>query len=511
MRVLDVAASREIDRLATDEYGIPSLLLMENAALGVVEAVCECFPEAESALIVCGPGNNGGDGLAVARHLDLRGFGVSVLLVGERELGGDAAVQESICRRQGLDIERIAQSTALPDIAEGWDLAVDALFGVGLTRPLEGLYAATVEWLNGLPIPCLAVDLPSGLAGDSSSAGDPHVVAEATVTFETPKPAHVLPPASDAVGDLIVADLGIPPAIAAAVSGDLWLLTPELVSDWLPRRSAAAHKGDLGHVLIAAGSAGMGGAAILAARGAIYGGAGLVTSAVPEALLPTVDAASIESMTLALPATPEGSFATGAVDELLAAAAGRDLLAIGPGLGAHPETRLMVEEVVRRAELPLVIDASAITALAGKVEILHQRTAPTVLTPHPGELASLLGVEAKAIVADRLRFVRRAVEETGSVVLLKGQATLVAEPGGRVWVNSTGNPGMATGGTGDVLTGLVAALWAQGIEPGQAAALAAFVHGLAADLAADETGYAGLAASDLLPCLPLAMRQVELS
>lgn len=513
MRILDTAASREVDRQASTEYGIPSLVLMENAALGVVEAICRSFPAAERVVILCGPGNNGGDGWAVARHLDLRGFTVEVLQVGGAEPRGDAAVQARICRRQGIRCRGVVEAGDLPAPDGPWDLAVDALFGLGLSRPLAGVYAAAVEWLGRLPAPCLAIDLPSGLAGDSAVPLGPHARAALTVTFETVKPAHVLPPACDAVGELVVADLGIPPAIAAGVSGagegDMWLVTPRLAAAWLPRRTPGAHKGTYGHVLVVAGSRGMGGAAVLAARGALRGGAGLVTCAVPEAVLATVDAASLESLTLGLPATAGGSLDGAAVEPILTAAASRDVVAIGPGLGDDPAVGEVVRQVVARCPRPLLVDASALPALAGRLDLLAGRAAPTVLTPHPGELAALLQVDRAAVTGDRLTHLRRAVEGSRCVVLLKGQGTLVGQPDGTLFVNSSGNSGLATGGTGDVLTGLVAALWAQGLEAGVAAALGAFVHGTAADLAVEGTGELALTAGDLLEWLPGVLRDLE--
>ena len=518
MRVLGVASSREIDRRATEDFAIPSLVLMENAALGIVEGLDDSFPNAERVLILCGPGNNGGDGLALARHLDLRGLDTKILLVGERALAGDAAIQESICRRQGLDLERLTSAAGLPTDLGGWDLVVDALFGVGLKRPLHGLHAAVAKWVNAQPAPCLAIDLPSGLSGDSARPDGIHVVADVTVTFETPKPAHVLPPACDAVGELIVADLGIPSAVAETVPGDLQLATPELAAGWLGVRRPGAHKGEFGHVLVVAGSPGMGGAAVLAARGAVRGGAGLVTCAVPQQVLTTVDAASLESMTLGLPATDGGELSAEALEPVLAAAEQRHVLAVGPGLGEGAGAAALVLGLVARCQLPLVLDAGALAPLVGRLDLLRDREAPTVLTPHAGELARLLGVPTADVTADRVGFVRQAVEQTAAVVLLKGQATLVGDSAGIV-INSTGNPGMATGGSGDVLTGLIAALVSRRAGAGplggrplelrEAAALGAFVHGAAGDLAAEALGETALTATDLLARLPQVLKALE--
>jgi len=509
MRVLHTAGSREIDRIATQEYAIPSMVLMENAALGLLDALTESFPRADRILILCGPGNNGGDGLALARHLGLRGFVVHVLLIGDVELSGDAGLQETICRRQGLSIERVSEAAALPWSVDEWDLIVDAIFGVGLSRPLEGLYEATVEWLDEVELPILSVDLPSGLTGDASHPIGPHVSADVTVTFETPKPAHVLPPACNAAGELVVADLGIPPAIADSIDGDLHLVTAEAAAALLPPRPAAAHKGDFGHVLVVAGSEGMGGAAILASRGAIRIGAGLVTCAVPESVLPTVDSASLESMTLALPAAAAGGFAPDAVVAVISAASTRQVVALGPGLGPSEEAAEFAREVIAGVERPLVVDASALRAVAGETGRLGARQVSTIVTPHAGELASLLDVTIDEVSRDRVAAARRAAEATGAIVVLKGQATLVVDTEGEVWINPTGNPGLATGGTGDVLTGIISGLWAQGLKAAEAARLGVFIHGLAGDLAAAEFGERSLAAADLLPMLPRAFRELE--
>lgn len=512
MRILSAEAMREVDRAAIEELGIPSLVLMENAAIGVVEAVGEAFGEAESAAIFCGPGNNGGDGLAVARHLSVRGWEVRVLLVtGGRELSGDAAVQLGICRQAEIPILEVTTPKDLAGAVEAaaeCDLVIDALFGTGLVRPLDGLFADVVEAINDLPAPCVAVDLPSGLAASEALPIGPHVEADLTVTFAAPKVAHVFPPAADAVGEMVVTDLGIPGRLvedAEEADGDLHLLMGEELADLLPDREPVSHKGDYGHALIVAGSPGKAGAAILAARAAVRAGAGLVTVGVPEPILQTVDLGSIESMTLALPASVSGQLAERAADVVLEAAEGMAVLALGPGLGQDPSTAAAIRRIALECPLPLVLDADGLNAFAGRAGELAQRKAETILTPHPGELARLLGISVTQIQEDRIAAARGVAQETEAIVVLKGHLSLVAS-GNAVFVNPTGNPGMATGGAGDVLTGLIAGLIAQGLDALDAAVLAVYLHGLAGDLAASRLGEVALAAGDLIEILPAALR-----
>jgi ADP-dependent NAD(P)H-hydrate dehydratase / NAD(P)H-hydrate epimerase len=520
VRILSAEAMRAVDRRAIEELGIPGMVLMENAALGVVDALGEVFPAAESVVILCGPGNNGGDGLAVARHLISRGYGVEVfLLLGGRALTGDAATQLDICRRLGLalseaDPEDGADLAAVLAAARESDLVIDALFGTGLGRPLSGGLARLVEELNELAVPRLAVDIPSGLHGSRAEIQGPHVRAQLTVTFAAPKVAHVFPPAAEAVGELVVADLGFPPYLikeVAEAAGEIHLLDGEELAALVPVRSPDSHKGDFGHLLLLAGSPGKAGAAILAARAAVRSGAGLVTAAVPEPLLATVDLGSLESMTLPLPSTGSGGLAAGAVAPLFAALRGKQALAVGPGLGQEPETAEAVRRIVLESSVPAVLDADGINAFAGRAGELARRRAATVLTPHPGELGHLLGIPTSEVQADRLAAVRRAAAETGAVVLLKGHLSLVAArgPAGvEVHVNPTGNPGMASGGSGDVLTGLLGGLLAQGLGALAAARLAVYLHGLAGDLAAERTGQAALIAGELLESLPAAFRRL---
>jgi NAD(P)H-hydrate epimerase len=518
MRILSAEAMREVDRAAIEELGLPGLVLMENAAIGVADAIGEVYGEAESAAIFCGPGNNGGDGLAVARHLATRGYAVEIFLVngrpGRMALSGDAGTQLAVCRKLELPIQEVGPEDDLApaiDAARDCHLIVDALFGTGLARPLEGVYAALVEALNELPVPRVAVDLPSGLNGSRTDVFGPCLRADLTVTFAAPKRAHVFPPAAEVVGELIVTDLGFPPELVERASeegGPIHLLLGEELAGLVPPRAAATHKGDYGHALLVAGSPGKAGAAILAARAAVRAGAGLVTAAVPRPILDIVDLGSIESMTLPLPSDDSGQLTEEAAAVALAAAEGKDAVAVGPGLGA--DAAPAIRRLAGECPLPLVLDADGINAFAGRAAELARRQAPTLLTPHPGELGRLLGLSTADVQADRVGAARRAAAETGAVAVLKGHQTLVAAPDGAVWVNPTGNPGMATGGTGDVLTGLLAGLLAQGLDPLDAARLGVYLHGLAGDLAVDRRGREGrqgeasLAAGDLIDALPQA-------
>jgi ADP-dependent NAD(P)H-hydrate dehydratase / NAD(P)H-hydrate epimerase len=514
MKILSVAATREVDRAATEDYGIPSLVLMENAAVGLADAVGERFPTAEAVTIFCGPGNNGGDGFALGRHLAIRGYDVRLFLVaGGRQPSDDAETQLAICRKQGLAIVEVGADDPLDDAlaaAREGDLVVDALFGTGLGRPLAGQYAELVARLNELPVPRLAVDLPSGLNGDRADVFGPALTAQVTVTFAAPKPAQVFPPAADLVGELVVADLGVPRKLIEDAAGDLHLLLAEELAGALPPRSADSHKGDYGHVLIVAGSPGKSGAAVLAARAAVRAGAGLVTAAVPASLLVAVDTGSVESMTVPLTAGKDGEIAAAAVEELRAAAAGKDIVALGPGLGQREETAAAIRAFVAACPLPLVLDADGVNAFAGRAgEIARRREgAPTVLTPHPGELARLLDVSVGEVQGDRVAAARRAAAECRALVVLKGHLSLVATPQGAVYVSPPGNAGMATGGSGDVLTGALAALLAQVDDPLTAVQLAVFAHGVAGDLVAERSGEVGLAAGDLVEALPAALRRL---
>jgi len=507
MRVLTASESRAFDRRAIEEIGLPGAVLMENAALAVVESIVSGLAEVDRVAVVCGPGNNGGDGLAVARHLVTRGYEVEVALERfGRDPSSDCAAQLEICRRIGIEVRELRAGEPDDRFADA-PLLVDALFGTGLSRPLEGEPAARVESLARGRAARLAIDLPSGLDADRATPAGPVLRADRTVTFVALKPAHVLPPAADLCGEVAVADLGLP-APSEGGAGALHLLVPEEVAAWLPPRPPGAHKGSFGHALLVAGSRGLPGASILAARAAVRGGAGLVTVAAPRELGPALAAASPESMQWPLAETVDGGADFGALESLLAAAAARTAVAVGPGLGRDASTVRLVERFVLDVERPLVLDADGLAPFEGEVGRLQERRAATVLTPHPGELARLLGTSVEEVQSDRLAAVRDAAARSGAVVVLKGRRTLVAAPDGEVWINASGGPALASGGSGDVLTGLLLARLAQGDDAAIGAAVAVHLHGVAGDLAAERSGGPAVPAGDLAEAIPAAYRRI---
>lgn len=486
---------READRHTIEDLGLSGLVLMEQAAAAVTEVVMERFSETGSVLVLCGPGNNGGDGLACARQLLCRGVEVEAwLLADPSTLRGDAPVQLALARTYGvpLRVGEVDHVAALGAALAGAGVVVDALFGTGLDRPLAGRWAEIVRLVNASGKPVVAVDVPSGLCGDTGAVQAEVVDADVTVTFAAPKLAHVLPPACWRCGEVAVAEIGIPPWI---LDRNAVLLLPELadIAGWLPSRHLDAHKGDFGHLLVVAGRVGRAGAAALTARAAVTSGAGLVTVLTEEAAVAPIQMLVPEAMVDVLGNVPGSSPA------LLRATA----LAIGPGIGTTERQRALLEMLLVSFSGPLVLDADALTLLAGRLETLHGRQAPTVLTPHPGELGRLLDWPTERVVVDRLTAAREAAARSGAVVVAKGARTLIVGGEGTDLVNPTGTPGLATGGSGDVLTGLIGGFLAQGLGGKEAAATGAWLHGRAAELAAERFPGA-VPASILVEHLPAA-------
>jgi NAD(P)H-hydrate epimerase len=504
--VLSAAEMREVDRRCIQEIGLPGAVLMELAGRAAAEEAEALLPPGGGRVgVLCGQGNNGGDGLVAARHLRHAGHPVEVLLLARPEdLRGDARLEFDILARLGHPVRSLTEPAELEALHPGGcTVWLDAVFGTGLTRPVEGLFAAALQALERARLAgarIVAVDIPSGVSADSGQVLGLAVRAERTVTFGSPKRGHLLHPGAELTGELVVVDLGFPPALLPSAPGATWLLTDEDLTPYLARRAPAAHKGDFGHLVVVAGSADRPGAAGLCCLGAVRGGAGLVSLAAPPGVLRQVLVGPAEAM--GIPAAD--------VHGLLAACQGKSALALGPGLGQAPETAEAVLRLALEAPIPAVLDADGLNLLAGRLAELARAAGPRVLTPHPGEAARLLGRTSAEVQADRLGAVRELARLGRAVVVLKGAISAVAEPDGTVYLVPTGNPGMATGGSGDVLTGLLGALLAQGLAASEAACLGAFLHGRAGDLASLALGQRGLAAGDIAAHLPAAMRAFEL-
>jgi NAD(P)H-hydrate epimerase len=521
MKILTAAEMREVDRLTVARENISSLQLMENAGASVAQFITRRFPRFKSLKIVvlCGKGNNGGDGFVVARHLRDAGANVSTFLFSSPEdLKSDAAEnlkrwRESDGRVHGIRTPQDWQAQKPAIAAAG--LIVDALLGTGIRGPVEGVIAEAIREVHSLgakQVPIVAVDIPSGLPADGEATSGPVVKADCTVTFTAPKVGMFAGRSGETLGELVVSDIGSPrPLIDEVGRGNCSWSDAQEFAAFARRRKPDSNKGSYGHALIVAGSYGKSGAAIMASWAALRVGAGLVTVAIPEPALAIVAARNPEIMTEPLPATAEGSislktFDHGRFEKVLE---GKKALGIGPGLTTNNETQQFVHKVVGKRELPIVLDADGLNAFAGRAAELRNVAGNLVLTPHPGEMSRLLGRTIPEVQADRLGLARKAAVDWNAFVILKGQYTVVAAPDGRAFINSTGNPGMSTAGTGDVLTGILAGLTAQfGSEDWlRVLAFGVYLHGLAGDIAYQESGETPLMATDLIEHLPAAYRK----
>jgi hydroxyethylthiazole kinase-like uncharacterized protein yjeF len=506
MKLVTASEMRELDRRAIQDLGIPSLVLMENAGRTTYEILRREFPcPPGEVAVVAGRGNNGGDGFVVARYLANAGIPVAVFLLGPRDqVSGDARVNLEILAHLGIAVAEVLTGAdlnpTLHRLAKA-GLIVDALLGTGLNSPVTGLMAALIERLNHLRVKVLAVDIPTGLSADTGEVLGVALKAEVTVTYGWPKLGQVLPPGRDYVGRLWQVDISIPPHLAreAPVS----LAEAREMRALLPPRPFGSHKGTFGHLLLLAGSVGKTGAAALAAEAALRAGAGLVTLGVPASLNDILEVKLTEAMTLPLPeAAGTRALGVAALKPIMEFLDEKFTLALGPGIGTHPETRELVARLVRDRAGPMVIDADGLNSLAGAPAGLKGAAGPRILTPHPGEMARLVGVSTPEVQARRLDLARETAVKFGVTLVLKGAQTVVAAPDGRASLNSTGNPALASGGTGDVLTGLIGGFLAQGLTPWDAARLGVYLHGLAADFFVRHNGERGMIAGDLLAVLP---------
>lgn len=508
MLVCTAEEMRALDRATIDDYGIAGVVLMEVAGRGVVEVICaERDVRAARVVVICGRGNNGGDGFVIARHLASRGARVTVFLAAERsEVKGDALANLRALERMQVEIAPLVREGDLDAADETLQQAVvvvDALLGTGVRDQLGGQYLAIVERVNRCDGLRLAVDIPSGLHADTGAVLGAAVEAHHTVTFGLPKLGLVTHPGVAHVGTLHVVDIGIPTELVRARSLAARLLDDEALAEWLPGRPAHGHKGTFGHLLLIGGSPGKSGAALLAGEAAMRSGVGLCTIAAPPDVLPALECKTREVMLA--PLLPAGQVDLDDSDatfaQLAALLQGKSALAVGPGMPRGQGSVRFMKRLLSEVEIPTVIDADGLNALVGQTDVLSQAKGAVVLTPHPGEMARLVERSVAEVQADRVTHALGLATRHGVTVLLKGARSIVAAPRGPVLINPTGNSGLASGGTGDVLTGVVGALLAQGLEPLAAAGAGAFVHGRAGDRARARRGARGLVASDVIAAL----------
>jgi ADP-dependent NAD(P)H-hydrate dehydratase / NAD(P)H-hydrate epimerase len=513
MKITTTQEMRAIDRATSERFGVPSLTLMENAGTAVAELCLREYPRAMRFVVLCGKGNNGGDGFVAARVLKEAGKQLNVvLLAAPGDVRGDAAVMFT---RMGLPFTAVISSKdlqdQLPPALVQADVVIDAILGSGLRPPVTGSYADAIHIINRSKTPIISVDFPSGADSDALQvrADVPIARSDMIVTFTALRPAHVFGQLT--TGPTFCVQIGSPEEAIVSELG-LELITEGDIVDLFALRKADGHKGIYGHVLVVGGSVGKTGAAAMAGISALRAGAGLSTIATAKSALPVIAGSALEIMTESLAETDAGTISLSALDygRFDAIADGKDVVAIGPGISRNADTVQFVRAVLARCKKPVVLDADGLNAFAGKTELLDGRTRPLVLTPHPGEMSRLTGLSTKEIQAKRVEVARNFAHEHGCVLVLKGHRTLVALPSGTVWVNPTGNAGMATGGTGDVLTGVIAGLIAQNPGNIERAVLAAvYLHGAAGDVARDAKGEQAMIAGDLIDALPEAIRRVR--
>ena len=513
MRLVTAEEMREADQAAINEYGVPGLILMENAGQAVVRKAEEIMGglAGKKAAVFCGGGNNGGDGLVVARHLYNSGCEVRLYYLTDPEVfRGDALTNYKIIESMGiagfyleegnrLNVARMALASA--------DIAVDAIFGTGLRDNVQTTALAVINMLNDNDTPVISCDIPSGLSSTSGQPLGAAVMATATVTFGFCKLGLVLPSAKLYVGELVVADISLPTQVEDNLSSRRELIDEEFCSRWLHPREIDSYKGDFGHVGVVAGSPQMPGAAVLASRGALKMGAGRVTAALPSVNRSAFISQLPEAMMLLTKDNDLGGVSGDEIDKMVSFPA--DAWIIGPGMGREEQTMEFVRSFIAKLKVPAVVDADALFAVCGYLRVLKQAEVPIVITPHPGEMAKLLGVSIADVQNNRIAVAEGLAKQTDVVVVLKGAGTVIATPEGRTFINNTGNPGMATGGTGDVLAGMIATLLAQGMIPAAAAACAVWLHGKAGDIAASQGGIAGLLAGDIVASVPSALNSIN--
>ncbi len=515
MKIITAEQMRRVDRETIGNHGITGPELMENAGRGIAERIISTalpVPQGKKVAVFCGKGNNGGDGFVVGRYLHKAGAVVAVYHMGPAEmLSDDARLNYDRAVKLGMDLYEISYIEDLPEELP-CDLVVDALFGTGFSGAPRGLSGELIEYINDLEARVVAVDMPSGLSADDGQFEGAVVQADYSFTLALPKFGLYVSPGRELAGAVETVPIGVPEEVVDAFDFKVDLITGEMVADMIPERIADGHKGDFGKLLLVAGSTGLTGAAALAAKSALRCGCGLAKIGCPASVLPIIATLVMEATSHPLPdVAKKGALALRALGAVRQLMAEHDAVAIGPGLGQHRETAELVRRLITDLDRPAVIDADGLNAIAANVELLKEITLPIVLTPHPGEFRRMTGdgrvpTEIHARISAAVSF----ATEYGVVLVLKGSPTLVACPDGSCYLNPTGNDGMATGGSGDVLTGVIGAFLAQGVSAEEAAVSAVYIHGLAGDFAADQFTGRGMVAGDMLNFLPDVFESLDI-
>lgn len=518
MLLVTAEEMQDMDQKTIHSFGIPGLVLMENAGRGAVEALLSKIKDRDikKIAVLAGRGNNGGDGFVMARYLMEKGFIVTTFLLASKEaVKGDAKTNlllfEKLCHPSPtsslVEIKSEAELKAKKTQILHHDLFIDAILGTGLNADLKGMIKDTVELMNGSKKPVFSVDIPSGLNADTGKPLGTAVKAFATATFAFAKAGLILYPGNTHTGELSIIDIGIPKFIAEEKKISLSLIERQDIAAFFPPREFDSHKGSFGHLLVIAGSTGKTGAAALCANAAMRCGTGLVTLGIAESLHPVMESLVLEPMTQPLPEKEKGFLSENCLADILALLKGKQALALGPGLGTREGTKKLVQGLIEQSPVPLVLDADAVNCIAETLDILKKKTSPAVLTPHPGEMARLCNLSTSDVQADRMGIAGKFAAEFNVILILKGAQTIIALPHGKAFISPTGNPGMASGGVGDVLTGMIAGFLAQGLSPEAASLSGVYIHGLCADILAKEMGAFGFLAGDMVRAIPKTIFQ----
>ncbi|MGA2516293.1 MAG: NAD(P)H-hydrate dehydratase [Thermodesulfobacteriota bacterium] len=513
MKVATAEQMQELDRKSIETYRIPGIVLMENAGRGAAEVISDTFPDIRNKkiAIIAGKGNNGGDGFVIARYLLNRGVSVrAYLLTDPKGLRGDAETNFTIFHRMKGEVVPVPSSKDYIKVKrdiEKFDILIDGIFGTGLDAEVRGYYREVIDHLNTIQKPMVAIDIPSGLDADTGKPLGTAIRAFLTITFGLPKIGHLIPPGIDYVGKVKVIDIGIPRRLVEEERIPTYLLEKEEIQKWLSvPRNPNTHKGDYGHLLVIAGSVGKTGAAAMASQAALRVGAGLVTLALPKSLNAVMEIKLTEVMTEPLPETAKQTLSLRAFGTIVRLCENKKAVVIGPGLGTFKETQSLVLKLIKTLDLPIILDADGLTALATQPKTLPIKNRSFILTPHPGEMARLIRSQTKEVLEDRVGLSRNFSQSQHVHLVLKGHPTLITTPKGEVFINPTGNAGMASGGTGDVLTGMIGGLVCQGFDILTSVQIAVYIHGLAGDEVAREIGEKSLIATDILQRLPTLLR-----